>query len=144
MSTRAEAKDILLKEFIANFSATIPVSWENKDEFFFCTGVKTNKPTKVPWVRFKIQNNQSPQISYGSEGNRKFKRSGLISCQVFIPSGTGTEDGDTICEDIVSIFEGKRFTDIYCYAGTYIEMGIQSDGFYGFKVIIFFDTDEQK
>jgi len=144
MSTRQEAKIILLKEFISNFSNTIPVAFENKDEFFFTTGVKTNKPTSSAWVRFLIQNNSSNQISYGSEGNRKFGRFGIISCQVFIPSGTGTDTGDDICEDIVDIFEGKRFTDVYCYAGTYSEMGIQEDGFYGFKVTIFWDLDEIK
>jgi hypothetical protein len=144
MSTRQEAKILLKKAFIANFNNTIPVAFENFDEFFFTTGVMTTKPSSSTWVRFVVQNNNTRQQSFASEGHRRFRRYGIVSCQVFIPSGTGTSVGDSLCEDIVDIFEGKRFSDVYCWGGTYSEMGIQEDGFYGFKVTIFFDVDDIK
>lgn len=144
MTTRREVKIALVSEFLDNFDTTIPISLDNNDEFVLASGTITEKPSDSTWVRFMVQNTSTDQISYGSEGNRKFGRFGVVSCQVFIPSGTGTDVGDALCEDIVEIFEGKRFTDIYCYQGVYTEMGIQEDGFYGFKITIFWDLDEQK
>ncbi len=144
MTTSQQVHDILLKEFLTNFDQTIPVSIMNTDNFFFTTGTQTTKPSDSPYVRFFIQNNNSDQVSFGSIGNRKFGRFGLISYQVFLPEGIGTEIADDICEEINTIFEGNRFGTIYCEAGFYDRKGIQEDGFFMSKGTIFWNMDEVK
>lgn len=144
MTTRIESKNILLKEFNDNFDNTIPISYTNQDSFKLTTGVDTEKPFDSAWVRLKIQNNDSDQVSYGSPNNRKFGRFGLISYQVFIPQNTGTFDGDTICEEINNIFEGNRFGIIYCEEGSWSEVENIENDFYQFNGTIRFNFDQVK
>lgn len=133
MTTRVTAKNILLNEFIDNFNTTTPVSYTNNDTFFFTTLSPTTKPTDEPWVRFMIQDNFSIQASIGGEGGRNFDRKGIISYQVFIPINKGTFTGDTLCEEINDIFEGKRFNGVICETGTWIEIGATEDDLYQFN-----------
>ncbi len=142
--TSQEVHNTLVKEFLSNFDATIPISITNTNKFFFTTGVPTTKPSSSPYVRFFIQNNISSQVSFGSTGNRKFGRMGLISYQVFVPENTGTQTADSLCEQINTIFEGNRFETIYCESGFYDRIGIQEDGFFMSKGTIFWNMDEVK
>lgn len=136
MTTRVEAKDILLKEFISSYDLPYPVAYANNDNF--------TKPTTTPWIKFDIVNNNSRQVSFAVEGNRKFRRFGIISYQVYIPINTGTYDGGTICEAINDIFEGKRFEDIYCETGSWSEIGVTEDDLFMFQGTIYFNFDEIK
>lgn len=141
---RSEAKDVLLKEFISNFDNTIPVNFNNKNDFYFTTGVATTKPSTSPFVRFWITNDNSRQITFASAGNRTTRRFGMINYQVFIPQNSGTEAGELICEEINDIFELTKFQDIYCYEGIYRESDIQDDGFFMFVGSIRYDFDLKK
>jgi len=137
MTTRTEAEDILLKEFRSSYSLGYPVAYENNEDFI--------KPTNAPWIRFQIKHNpHSGQVAFGEVGERKFERLGLIVYQVFIPLNTGTYDGNTTCDYINNIFEGNRFTDIYCEAGNWSEHGVTGDEWYQFNGVIFFNFDEIK
>ena len=144
MTTINGAKDTLLKQFLSNFDNTIPVNFMNKDDFYFTTGTATTKPSDSSWVRFYIKNNNSFQNTFASTGNRNFRRQGLIIAQIFVPANSGTKTGEEIGDEINNIFEGKRFTDIYCYAGTFRESDIQEDGFFMFVLSIPFDFDTRK
>ena len=134
--TRAEAKDVLLREFISVYGTTTPVAYENNEAFI--------KPTDAPWVRFLIQENTSDQKSIGAIGGRKYRRPGLISYQVFIPNNTGTYEGNLLCEKINDIFEGNRFGEITCWTGSWIEVGINSQDLYQFNGSIQFEHDQLK
>lgn len=143
MTTVYEAQKALRAEFISNFDDTIPVNFNNRDIFYLCTSPLTiiEKPSDSIWVRFYFNMNNSFQRSFASEGNRDFRRPGMINYQVFVPKGEGTKEGSEVCEEINTIFEGKRFTDIYCYAGTYRGSEVQEDGFYMLVGTIPFDFD---
>ena len=142
--TRQEVKDALLREFIDNFDNTIPVTFTNKDNFYYTTGTVTSKPSDSSWVRFYTKNDESKQNTFASTGNRNIRRKGMIYYQVFIPQNKGTKSGYTICEEINDIFELKKFQDIYCYAGSYRESDIQEDGFFMFVGNIPYDFDVRK
>lgn len=136
MTTRTEAKNILIKEFINSFSYPYAVAYENDSDF--------SKPIDEPWVRFTIRNNPSTQRSYGKEGCRRFERLGIISYQVFIPTGSGTYDGEVVCDHINGIFEGNRYNDIYCESGYWTEAGRDGTDWFQFNGRIFFNFDEVK
>ena len=147
MADRIVTKTRLLQEFIDNFNSSTPVAFTNRDNFFLMTSptlTQTSKPTDDPYVRFYIMNNVSTQQSFGSVGNRRFERMGLVSYQVFIPANSSTGEGDTLCEEINNIFEGKSFDDIYCYEGSWSESGIQENGFFMFNGTIMWDSDQKK
>jgi len=133
--TRAEAKNILLKEFINNYSET-PYSLMNNDNF--------EKPDNSPWVRFFVKNNDVEQVSYGPKPHRRFGRMGSVKYQVFLPINTGTFVGDNICEQINDIFEGERFGDIICKEGTWSETGINKDGWFQFNGRVYYEFDQLK
>ena len=136
MTTRTEAKNILIKEFIDSFTYSYPVSFENDPDFI--------KPDSELWVRFTVKNNPTAQTGFGKVGNRTFKRLGIISYQVFIPSGIGTYDGEVVCDHINSIFEGNRFTNVYCESGYWSESGVNEQDWFQFNGRIFFNFDEVK
>lgn len=138
-----EAEKILVNEFISNFDSTIPVSFENRDDLWFCTDplTSTAKPSNSIWVRFYIVNNDSYQVTISSKGNRTFNRYGLIAAQVNYPQGSGVSTAKSKCSDIIGIFEGENISSIYCHAGKYNEQGIQDDGFYMVYLTIPFDFD---
>lgn len=146
MTTRYQAEQTLRDEFITNFDSTIPVCFDNRDDFWLCTNPLTisSKPSNGIWVRFYITNNISNQITFASTGNRTFRRMGLIAAQVNTPQGLGLATTKGICEDIINIYEGNKFNDIWCYSGTLKEQGIQLDGFYMIYVTIPFDFDTRK
>lgn len=142
--TRQEAKNILLVEFNNNFDSTIPVAYTNSNSFRFTNGSSTSKPTNSPWVRFKIQNNDSNQHTIGPKDGRRFGRYGLIEFQVYLPPNTGTYDGDTICEEIINIYEGERISGIVCHTGKYREVKNDEIDLFFFTGTIRFEFDETK
>jgi len=136
MTTRVTVIDILLKEFKSSYNLSYPVSYTNNEDFI--------KPTNTPWIKFDIVNNNSEQAGFSTEGNRRFRRFGIISYQVYVPPNTGTYNGGEICNTINNIFEGKRFDDVYCETGSWSEIGIVDNDFFMFQGIIYFNFDEIK
>lgn len=144
MPTRLEVETILLKEFFDNFNSSTPIALDNQNTLYFSTGMKTDKPTNSSWVRFWIEGNGGDDGTIGAAPNRRFERIGMISSQVFIPQNTGTSGGRLLCEEIVNIFEGRRFGQISCGKGMYKPIGNEENGFYMFDVTITFMFDERK
>ena len=114
MTTRNDVKATLLKYFTEEWGTRTTVAYDN---------VEFTPPDNSSWVRVSVVNNNSLQYSLGEEGSRKFERYGLILFQVFTPLNVGTYEGDVLCEDIINIFESKRFGTIHTYSGTYGEVG---------------------
>ena len=143
---RAEAKGIIIDQFISEFNETTPVNLSNQGNFILCTSPITNtvKPSDSAWVRFMVENNITPKATLGTKGHRRFRRTGFISSQIFIPEGVGTKIGNDLCEELISIFEGERLGDIAFDYGEYDEIGNIENNLYQFNVIIYYFFDEQK
>lgn len=133
-----------MKEFLSNFNTTTPITFKNKNNFFYSTGIATTKPSSSAWVRFWIENNRSYKTTIGASPDRRFERMGMVAAQVFIPPNSGTYSGDTLCEEIIEIFEGKRFENIVCGEGYYREAGNVEEDFFTYDVTIFYTFDETK
>jgi hypothetical protein len=133
---RIEAKNFLLKEFITEYGSTTPVAYDNNEEFV--------KPDNASWARFSVLNHTSYQATMGGEDNRRFSRYGLILFQVFIPVNTGTYEGDVLCEQILDIFEAKRFGSIVCKTGEYKEIGNTGNDLYQFNGSLPWEVDQTK
>lgn len=144
--TRKEAKKAILTKFITEFNESTPVALTNQNDFKLCTSPLTNttKPTDAPWIRFMIMNNSTPRQTIGPPGGRRFRRLGLVTSQVFVPEGVGTSSGDTLCEEIVNIFEGVRSGEISFERGYYEEIGNTDSGLFQYNVIIPYWFDETK
>jgi hypothetical protein len=143
--TRQEAKQNLMNEFISNFNETTPVVFDNQNIFWYCTNplTATVKPSDNSWVSFNIAFNKSYQRTIGKKPYRRWCRPGIIHANVNIREGIGTTDGDTLCEEIIDIFEGERIDEIVCYDGFYEPIG-NVDGFYLYNIIIYFKFNETK
>jgi len=142
--TRQEVKKTILTYFIQEFNETTPVHITNQG-FYKCTSPLTpsEKPSNEPWIRFIVKNNNTQQWTLGRIGSRRWERYGFISCQVFIQENTGTNQGDTLCEEIIGIFEGERLGQICFKKGVYEEIGA-NDGWFQFNIIIDYQFDETK
>jgi hypothetical protein len=144
---RKEAAIEITNEFISEFNDTTPVSFDNQSTFWYCTSPisSTTKQSSKPWLTFSIIDNTTSKATLGTKGHRRFRRVGFISCQVFVPEGTGTSSGRDICEEIVNIFEGERIaTDIVFKYGDYLQIGNDNSGWYQYDITIYFSFDEPK
>ncbi len=142
--TRSEVKNILLQEFLSGFNQTTAITLSNRNNFYYSTGTSTAKPQEAPWVKFWIQNIQTVVKTIGAVSNRRFDRYGMIAAQVFLPENIGTSEGDILCDEIIEIFEGKRFGQIVCEDGYYRETGQVEDGYFTYDVTIYFYFQETK
>jgi len=133
--TRPEAKNYLVKRFVDNYTSTVYVL-DNNENFV--------KPEGSAWVEFSVRYANSIQASYGDEGHRRFSRYGMIAYSVYIPGNSGTYDGETICETINNLFEGKRFNQIICKDGFWKEIGNNEQDLFQFYGIVYFELDETK
>lgn len=99
MTTINEAKETLLSYFNENWTET-PIAYDNKNDKY--------ASSSSPWVRAVVRMTSGGQESLGSEGNRIFRRQGLLIFQVFTLAGKGTETSDTLVQDILDLFDGKN------------------------------------
>lgn len=144
---RKEAAIAIVNEFISNFNETTAVSFDNQNTFRYCTSPLTNttKPSNSPWVIFNVEGNKTIKATLGTEGHRRFRRAGFIASSVLVPEGGGTSDGLDLCEEIISIFEGKRIaSDIVFTYGDYFPIRNTNDGWYQFNITVYFTFDESK
>lgn len=144
---RKEAAIAITNEFISEFNETTPVSFNNQNNFWLCTSplTATVKPSDSNWLKFEVVDNDTPKVTLGTKGHRRYRRSGFIACQVFINEGSGTSDGRDLCEEIINIFEGERIAEYIVFnEGNYIPIGNLDSGWFQFNVVIYFTFDESK
>lgn len=100
-------------------------------------------PTNTTWVRFDVRENDGTQVSMGSVGNNRFRHFGIITIQVFQPSGQGSVDARDKANKALSVFMGKKttndiqFTDVQAR-----QIGNDGKGFYQVNVLASFYYDE--
>ena len=69
------------------------------------------EPTDRHWARLSIQHTAGRQATFGPVGERHFRRSGLVTLQIFLLADTGLSDGDKLAEIAVAAFEGISTDD---------------------------------
>lgn len=109
------------KRLLDNLSANIYVQFDN------VLGLVENGGTTVAteqgldqWIRMTILTNDSNQAELGSTFTRQ---NGLISCQVFVKSGTGSNGARVLLNTLKTLFHIKQFDGITTRAGQITNVG---------------------
>jgi hypothetical protein len=105
-----EARNAIMSRFLTELSG-VTVFFDNQQASPPAPG------TNVKWVHLMIKFTQARQDSFGSVGNRKYVRQGLLIAQVFTPIDTATDTNDELCQQIIDTYEGVRLTDIWFFDG---------------------------
>lgn len=97
------------------------------------------------WARIVIQHVLSNQASLANRsGQRKYRRSGLVTVQVFTPLGTGLSIADRIYKIVLDAFEGKVTPGNVWFRNVRLnEVGPSGSWFQG-NIISDFEYDEIK
>lgn len=63
-------------------------------------------PTKDnPWVRLSVLTGEQRQVSMGLF--RRFRRTGVVSVQIFVPAGSGDGLAKELADSVANIFQGR-------------------------------------
>lgn len=64
-------------------------------------------PTVAPWARVSLRHLSGRQASLaGGSGKRRYDRDGLITVQIFVPSGEGLLEAYNLAKIVADAFEG--------------------------------------
>jgi hypothetical protein len=101
--TISQARDEMLSVFTAAWegdptSAPVPVLYPDRAQEI---------PTQGPWARARVQHNASAQVTLSGEaGARRFRRTGVVSVEIFTPTGDGLTLSDQLAMIASRAFEG--------------------------------------
>jgi hypothetical protein len=94
------------------------------------------------WARITVQHTGGNQGTLG--GNKCFNRFGLVTVQVFTPSGTGLSLGDNVYKIVVDAYEGKTTPGGVWFRNVSVnEIGPEGE-WYQTNIIAEFEYEEQK
>jgi len=102
-------------------------------------------PTNAPYARITMRHNVMDQRTLGNSGNRRFRRFGVITVQVFTLSNKGLATADVFAKVALDAFEGQSTapTEIHFRNARINEVG--EDGpWFQTNVLVDFDYDEIK
>lgn len=108
MTTIAEARQTINKEFIDNFTGTPNYVLDNKDNDFEVSSVSE-------WVRFIIRSSTRNIDSFGGDtvtGIIKNRSLARIIATCYTKTNTGGKKSDIILDEIKNIFEQKTISGI--------------------------------
>lgn len=140
--TRQEAVDDMLALFKTAWDATGHGSRVKYDN----VGQKSLPPSgQNPWARVVLRHTTSRQASLaGESGNRRFRRTGVITIQIFQVVGNGLTGGTDLAKIIQDAYEGVTSPGGAIFRDVAInEIGPSGD-FYQTNVVIPFEYDEIK
>jgi hypothetical protein len=136
--TFAQARDeILALVKTAWDTTTFSMLWQDKPE---------EKPTgRTPWARTTLRHTGGGQASLANIGGvHRFNRDGLITVQIFTPSGEGLSRAYDLCKVIADAFEGVTTVGGIWFTNTTLtEVGQEGDWFQ-INVTTQFTYDELK
>lgn len=106
ISTIQEARDEILGFFTTAWNAQAsppPLFYTDKHE---------DLPDNGPYARITVQHTNFAQATLGGKpalggGGRRFRRTGLITVQIFSVSGSGLTNSDPLVDLTVDTFEGE-------------------------------------
>jgi hypothetical protein len=96
----------------------IPVAYPN---------IEFKKPEGKPWLRMNKLNADSFQAGFGA-AVRRWRNSGDVVVQVFIPIDSGEKYADNYADKIAEIFRGKKVGDLQMKAPSKVVVGAQPGG----------------
>jgi len=138
--TRAEAIDEMLTVFHGAWSPTgHPVKYDN-------VGAISPPPTTTsPWARVVLRHATSEQATLsGVAGNRRFRRSGSITVQIFTPVGEGLPSDEDLPKIVQDAYEGVTTPGGVIFRSVAIsEIGSDREWFQ-VNVVASFEYDEIK
>lgn len=134
--TFEEARDVILDLFKARWDADTPaitgsfvpeVEYPNVDpkESPLAKGNKA-------WARVSLRHATGRQRSMGAPGNRIFQRNGVVTVQIFVPTGKqGLVIADRLGKVAVDAFEGEETSagNVWFRNATYREVGVDGAWF---------------
>lgn len=100
------ARDAILTMFKTGWDAqggTIPL-------VVYDDAVESIPKNAAPWVRIQVKHGPSNQATLGGVGNRRFRKTGIVTVQVFTESSGGLTLSDAYAKIAVDIFEGNTTT----------------------------------
>jgi hypothetical protein len=140
ISTFTEARDLVMLHFTTAWDAqTPPVPLLLYDDRH------RDLPDNAPYARITMRHNVSDQRTLGNTGNRRFRRFGVITVQIFALSNQGLATADTFAKVALDAFEGNNTapTEVHFRNVRMNEVG--EDGpWFQTNVIADFDYDEIK
>lgn len=120
----ADEGTAILQRFYTEWAGTTGIAVPNK-EF---------EPTAdEPWVRVSILGADAALVSSGNTGDRRYRHTGLVSVQVFVPKNTGDGVARTLAEQACAVFRGVTADDVV-YGAPYVTPGGTDGNWYQLNV----------
>lgn len=101
-------------------------------------------PKQGAWARVTVQHNTGRQVTLSGEtGARRFRRTGIVTVQIFTPLGDGLTLGDEL-----TMIAGRAFEGITTASGVIFrnvrnhEVGKDKQGWFQTNVLADFEYDE--
>jgi hypothetical protein len=136
--TYSQARDEMLALIKTAWdTTTFPMLWQDKPE--------EKPPTRTPWARTTLRHTGGGQASLVSfNGVSRFNREGIITVQVFTPSGEGLSRGYNLCKVISDVFEGAVTAGGVWFTNTTLTEVGQDGDWFQINVNTDFNYDELK
>lgn len=124
---------------VAAITAHFAQEWNNATPVAY-PDVPFNPPSST-WVRLNISHADGYQASIGSPGSNKFRRTGLVTVQVFQKQGKAGVDAHKKADLAVAAFLGKKAGHIQFYDVQAREIGNDGAGYFQINVLAYFQYD---
>lgn len=94
-----------------------------------------------PWGRVYIEHTQGFQATLTGVGGRRFRRRGVITVQIFVPTGEGLSQAYTLGKVVTDAFEGQDVSGIWFRNARINEVGPDGN-FFMIVAMVEFEYDE--
>jgi len=101
-SDPALARDAILDHFTTEWNAQA-----SPPELRYDDRTQDLPSGDVSWARVSVLHNTGRQNTMGETGNRRFRKTGIVTVQIFTPFGDGLTESDILVKVAVDAFEGK-------------------------------------
>lgn len=121
---------------------------------FFDNGYADASPVSYPDIEFTPPNNETyavfncqevggTQASTGAPSNNRFRHFGIVTVQIFQPSGSGSKDAREKAKAALAVFMGKKTTNGIIFSDVAANtIGNDGNGFYQINVTTAFRYDQ--
>ena len=100
-------------------------------------------PNDETWVRFDCRENDGFQASIGSPSSNRFRHTGIVTIQIFQPSGQGSKDAREKTTAALGVFMGNETSNgIHFFDVQARQIGDDTAGYYQINVLASFRYDE--
>lgn len=138
MTNVLQAEEALAKTFIDAWGSETPVYLVNERV----------DPAQAPWVRLIFYHYESEQETLGSVGSRKYKRTGRVTVQIFVPLNLGTKRLAQLAQKAREAYEGKSRlvgpsgTSTVWIQNVAVDTGVPDNNYHQYRVNADFSYEE--